>query len=607
MAGRNLFADAAPSQPVEAPRGRNLFADAQPVDQSVQDNRNAAMQEGQLSPDGSTVVRPNGTTIPLGAPAVVNPENTQGFLASQQQEKPKKLQLPARTPPRVPIPTNWQVAKNAIAKGAAAVPDMFLNAAPNLVNLGTAAGGAVLYEAGLIDAPPDLPLENPNLAAKTGEAIGVINPEYNPQTTEQKYLDIGLQGATGGVLTGGSSLPAMATNAAAGAVGGMSSQAAADMGAPPIVQIGAGLIGGGTPAAGLNRMSGATRNTALAQQNAVRDSGFKAAREAGITIPASQSNPNSLLANTVDIIAGGRPKLQQAASIKNANKATQASARELGLDPANPITPSQLQAARNSAFESGYKPLESAGLVKVTPNFGTALDDIVADTLKAKSGFAGYDDGGLVKTIDSLRTKEFDAGAGVAMIRQLREDASSNYAKGDKKLGSAQKKAASAIEDEMERHLESTGQQGLLQNYKDARKQIAKTMTVEKALNEATGTVSAQALAKQLDKGVPLSGELRDIALAAKLPGASLSDTKYATPGASQLEMMAGVGGAVGTGNALLAALPFARSGVRELALTKAAGNLLGTPNYKQARLTKGNTNALIAEAGMSKDKRDKK
>lgn len=535
-------------------------------------------------------------------PAQQEPATSATATSALKPIQPTRSEHPARKY-TAPMPSNWQVAMNAVPKGVAAVGDMVGNVIPNAVNLGTAAVGAGLYEAGMIDAPPDLPVENPDMFRKTGEATGVINPDYNPQTAGQRYLDTGVQAATGALLTGGAGgIKQAIANTAGGVVGGEVGQLGVETGHPTLGLLG-GLVTGGATAAGVNRMTGATTNAALQQQNSIRDANFKAARDAGIKIPVSQSNPNSLLANTVDIVAGGRPRMQQAAAIENQSKATKAAARDLGLDDSAPISETIIRNVKDKAYKEGYEPLNNAGLVKVSPSFNNALDKLQAETLNAKKGFAGYDDGGLVKTIDSLRTQEFDSSSGVAMIRQLREDSNKAYMSGDTKMGKALKGGAKAIEDEIEAHLAATGQQQLLTNYKNARQQIAKASTVEKALNTATGEVSAQKLGRALDKGVPLSGEMRAIAEASKLPGASLADTKYATTGASQLEGLAALGGAGATGNPLVLAAPIARGIMRKAALTDTAGKLLGTPTYKRARLTKDNINALTANTGLAAER----
>lgn len=577
------------------------------IEQEIAAGRAQALTEGTLSPDGSRVVRPDGTTIPYNVD-VAPAENT--------QEPAKNLRLPEKREPRIPIPTNWQVAKNAAAKGAAGVADMVGNAGVNTVNLLTAAGGAGLYEAGLIDAPPELPLEAPNMAEKVGLASNVINQEYDPQNTEQRLIDAGVQGLVGGALTGGSGgVKTVLANTLSGGASSLGSQSAAEAGLSPALQLGAGLLAGGSTAAGVNRMTGATTNINAMAKNKIVDEGFAKAKNAGFVIPSSQSNPNSMIANTLDVVAGGRPRMQQAASIKNQATVNEMAAKALGLDKDTQITPDVLKAIRGDAVSSGYEPIKAAGVITTRPEYNAALDKLTEQSRKAKAGFQGYDDSGIVKAVEQLRTKQFDADSGISMIQQLRDDASGAYTRGDKTLGKALKGAAGAIEDEIEAHLAASGDKTALKTFKDARTAIAKTYSVEKSLNEATGNVSATKLARQLDKGAPLSGELRDIAMAAKLPGASLADTKYATTGASQLEMLAALGaggaGIYGSGGdtsyAGLAAIPLARAGFRRMALTRPITNTIGAPNYKKFGITPQNRNAMIVNSGLNAERQSDK
>lgn len=518
-----------------------------------------------------------------------------GYAFNPDREQPQDIQYD--------IPTNLEVAQNAIVKGAASVPDLVLNTPTNIYNLGKAAFGTAASAAGRPDLAPDI-TPSPDLVRGALTKSGAINPAYEPQTQGQKYLDVGLQGATGGLLTGGSGgVRTALANTLAGGTGAISSQVAADQGYSPAVQIAAGLLGGGAAAGAMNRATGATKNVKASTQNALVDEGFAKAKEAGFIFPPSQSNPGSVIANTVDVLAGGRPRMQQAASIKNQAKVNELAAKTLGLEKDTPITPDTLKTIRNDAVSTGYEPIKGAGTVKTRPEYNEALDKLTEQARKAKKGFAGYDDSGIIKAVEQLRTKEFDAESGIAMIQQLRDDASGAYTRGDKSLGRALKGAAGAIEDEIEAHLAQSGDKTALNTFKEARKTIAKTYSVEKALNEATGNISATKLARQLDKGVPLSGELRDIALAAKLPGASLADTKYATTGASQLEGLAALGGAIGTQNPLILAAPIARGAVRSAVLTKPVANMLGTPNYKQFGITPENRNALAIMAGLNAER----
>ena len=109
------------------------------------------------------------------------------------------------------------VVANAAWKGVANLPDMLLNTPDNLLNLGRAAVGTVTNLAGRPDLSPDIK-PTPDFARRGAEAVGLINPNVVPQGLGQKAADVLVQGATGGALTGGTSLPQTLINAGMGAL-----------------------------------------------------------------------------------------------------------------------------------------------------------------------------------------------------------------------------------------------------------------------------------------------------------------------------------------------------------------------------------------------------
>lgn len=157
-------------------------------------------------------------------------------------DTPQKREGEVSTPP--PVVSSWDekpaaaeqprssdtaVVRNAAYKGAAGVADMILNAPNNLLNLGKAAVGVLspaegtpLPQGGTAGAPPE-PSPNPDLARRGLEAVGLINPKVVPQGGGQQTADILTQGAVGGALTGGASIP----RAIGGAVLGATSAGAA--------------------------------------------------------------------------------------------------------------------------------------------------------------------------------------------------------------------------------------------------------------------------------------------------------------------------------------------------------------------------------------------
>jgi len=138
------------------------------------------------------------------------------------------------------VPSNTAVAASSLAKGVAAIPDMFINAAPNLIGLGMAGTGFVSNELAdvvgrdntlgrylsKVNELANKGLENfdyaPSVANKTLRAVA---PIADPATEGQRVMDWGLQTATGTLFNPSAGAVGMAKNAlklgAAGTVGGV--------------------------------------------------------------------------------------------------------------------------------------------------------------------------------------------------------------------------------------------------------------------------------------------------------------------------------------------------------------------------------------------------
>jgi hypothetical protein len=138
-----------------------------------------------------------------------------------------------------------------------------------------------------------------------------------------------------------------------------------------------------------------------------------------------------------------------------------------------------------------------------------------------------------------------------------------------KTLAAAQQKAAAAIEDMVERHLEANGQPDLASAWDGARVHIAKTYSVQNALDGA-GHVDATKLGKQLIKGKPLSGELETAAnFANAFPKAArVLPGKESMPGMSPLDIYASLGTSIASGSPLPMLLGPGRMLARGLALS---------------------------------------
>jgi hypothetical protein len=323
----------------------------------------------------------------------------------------------------------------------------------------------------------------------------------------------------------------------------------------------------------------ADRATSKSIANASTDANTKLAREAGYVIPPSQSNPG-VVTSTLDILAGGRPKMAQAASLKNQPVTNRLAAEELGLSADTALSKELLTTVRQQAFTKGYMPVRSAGEIVPDSAYTKALDVIESTTKGASRSFPSAAKSEIPELVNGLRVQKFDAADAVDMTQILRDTADKAYRTGDNALGKAAKDAAKALEDQLERHMSSNGMGDALKAFKEARTLMAKTHSVGKVLNDTTGDVSAKGLAAQLKAGKPLTGNLERIARTAQLPGKNVQDMAYMTPGASQLEGMVSAGGAITSSNPLYLGIPYLRAGLRNTLLSNPVQRMIPQRSY---------------------------
>ena len=137
----------------------------------------------------------------------------------------------------------------------------------------------------------------------------------------------------------------------------------------------------------------------------------------------------------------------------------------------------------------------------------------------------------------------------------------------------------------------------MLNKFREARQLIAKTYSVEKALNPATGTVNAANLAAQLKKGKPLSTELKDIAeFNLQFPKATqTTEAMGSLPQLSPLDFATGIIAGSNTGGVGAGAM-LARPIARSMALSPMVQNRLIQQPSKSNDLAK-----LLMMQGASK------
>lgn len=386
--------------------------------------------------------------------------------------------------------------------------------------------------------------------------------------------------AAGGAVTGG---------AAAGLIDPESAGTGALIGgALPVVLQGAGKVG---------RSIGAVVRGPAATPEAT--AAINAARKAGYVIPPTQAKPS--LANRVLEGFSGKITTAQNASAKNQAVTAKLAAEAIGLPADTKLSPDVLKTVRDQAGQA-YDAIGKSGAITPGAAYGKALDKIAEPHLTAAAGFPDAKASPVIELVDSLRSKSFDSSAAIAKIKELRSAADDAFRTGNTDIARASKSAAKAMEDAVEEHLSTTGNTAMLADFKAARELIAKTYSVEKAMNPATGTVDARKLAAQLAKGKPLSGGLKSAAeFASRFPKAAQSiEGMGSLPQTSPLDWAAAGTLSAATSNPLMMAGVIARPAARKAVLSGVVQNNLTRPagaNAISRVLTNDKTKQAILRA----------
>lgn len=331
---------------------------------------------------------------------------------------------------------------------------------------------------------------------------------------------------TGGFRVGqlagtGAALPArIATGAATGGTAaGLANPQEAGMGA---------LVGGVLPGAiaaggrGFEALGTITRGRQAAPPSQMLDTA-RDAIGAGYVIPPNMVQPS--FANQVIESVAGKQATQQLASTRNTAVTEKLVRESLGIAPDVPLSQGTLESLRKTAGKA-YAEVSSLG-----PQAAADLEALKVARNEATGWFNAYN-------------------------RSARPD----------DLAKAKNARALAIQLDtaLEQHAAAANRPELIPALRDARREIAKTYTVGRALNDAAGTVDARVLGRMHEKGLPLSGGL-DVAgrFASAFPTVAKSPQQIGSPGSHNLRsiaaMFAGGGGygLAGPAGVALGALPF--------------------------------------------------
>lgn len=302
-----------------------------------------------------------------------------------------------------------------------------------------------------------------------------------------------------------------------------------------------------------NKFAGETADAATLQaRNALRDSALLEGRAAGYVVPQSHVSP-TFLANRLESI-GGKAAVGQEATIRNQSTTNALARQALGIPEDAPISAGVIDNLRKTAGQAYQK------VAAISPQAADDLEALKIARNEATGWFNAYN-------------------------RSARPD--------DLAKAKAARELSDQLETALEAHARTAGMPELIPALVDARKQIAKSYTVERALNKATGDVNAPVLGRLLDKGKPLSDGLDTIAkFNQAFPKVSKPAAGTQSPGVSFFEpALAGMAGATGqllTGSPvglLAAGLPLLRGPARSMVLS---APMQSAPSYGAGLLSTG-------------------
>lgn len=438
-----------------------------------------------------------------------------------------------------------------------------------------------------------------NVARGIGQHVGAISQD---EVMEAERIDQELLGTTSGkvgsvagnvaALAPTAFIPGANTLTGAALVGGASGflqpVADGDVLAESAKNAGIGVLAGGAgQAAGqwlgavAKKYAGAKTASIAAKKtsNQIKDATAAMAKESGYIIPPIQVNPSKI--NRALEGWAGKQTTGQSASIENQEVTNRLVKSALGLAPDEQLTPQALSGIRSEAGKA-YEVLRGAGKISTDAQYAEDLAAIVSKYQGAGKDFPELAKNEIADTVANLQKNSFASDSALDAISILRDKADKAFRGGDKAYGRAYKQMADSVESVVERNIAATGDDGaaLLADFREARKLIAKTYSVESALNASTGNVNAKKLAQQLAKGKPLSGELKKVGQFAQAFPEAAREITSSIPGINPLDYTGAAISAAAAGNPSFLAMIAGRPAARSLLLSGPYQRAMTTPSY---------------------------
>lgn len=289
------------------------------------------------------------------------------------------------------------------------------------------------------------------------------------------------------------------------------------------------------------------------EANAVRDATLRAAQKEGYVATPGSVSPTGR--NIISERIAGKTHLEQLASIQNQVVTDRLSRRALGLSETAPLTTDNMRLIRKQEYAKGYEPIEKIGPVKTDSAFLDDLANIEDKYISPAASFPGAAPEPVAKLLQSFLVGEFDSKHALQMSAILRTDAKGNFRKGDTTLAKAQIALSNALENQLERFLASKGKDSAnaLEQFRLSRQRMAVSHTIEDAIREGGGSVIGAKLARDIQSGKYVSGDVKTIAdFANVFPRVTQTPSQIGAPATSTL-LGRGMTGLAGGGLAFLA------------------------------------------------------
>jgi hypothetical protein len=346
--------------------------------------------------------------------------------------------------------------------------------------------------------------------------------------------------------------------------------------------------------------------------NAVRDANVLAAQREGFVVTPGSLTPTG--ANVVKERIAGKTHLEQLASIKNQQMADKVARRAVGLPENAPLTPESMKSIRTAEYAKGYEPVKNLGNIVADTVYLDDLANIQSKYTGPSKSFPEAVPDEVGNLIKKYSVEKFDAADAVDVIKNLREQASGNFRKGENALAKSQLDISTALESQIARTLETSGDPklaNLLEQFKASRQRMAISHTIEDAIRVGSGSVDAKKLSRDIQNDKFMTGNLKTIAeFANTFPRVNVPPSTIGTPGAATVVGRSLSGGAGAVAGALAGGGPGAfigavapelvSAGMREYMLSQ-MGQRKILPKYDkyknlaQGLSDEGVRNALIA------------